>query len=119
MTSLWLLRVIEFLALLSLLANLMQARLQWRRAVRIRGAKLASVTLFGSPIISLGLVLLFTRFGSVIAAIVMIALTLIAAWLAYLDRRRWRKHLEYRLGLLSLSLELLSCVLIIIVIAWL
>ncbi|HSG22581.1 MAG TPA: hypothetical protein VLA64_06425 [Azonexus sp.] len=97
---------IELLAVASSGVALWQARLQFRRAARLRGARMAVVSLVGAPLASLGLVLLFTRGGSVIAGIIAIALTLVACVLAYGDRRRWRVRKDYRLGLIALGCDL-------------
>ena len=107
--------IIEVLALASSGVALLQARLQFRRAQRLRGSGMATVSLLGAPLVSLGLVLLFTRGGSMIAGVVAILLTLVACVLAYGDRGRWTMRRDYRLGLIALGCDLAGSVLIAIV----
>lgn len=102
---------IEILALLSFLVSLLQAAAQWRRSVRLRGAVHAAFTLLGAPLLLLGLVLLYTRFGFLPAAFLTIAFTVLAAWLAWGDRGRWRLRPDYRVGLLSLCCDLIGSIL--------
>ena len=104
--------IIEVLALASSGVAMLQARLQFRRAQRLRGTGLATVSLLGAPLVSFALVLLFTRAGSMIAGAVAIALTLVACVLAYGDRRRWLRRRDYRLGLIALGCDLAGSVLI-------
>jgi hypothetical protein len=99
---------IELLTVASSGVALLQARVQFRRAVRLRGPAMAITSLIGAPLASLGLVLLFTRGGFVVAGIIAIALTLMASVLAFGDRRRWRVRKDYRLGLIALACDLAS-----------
>jgi len=105
--------IIEGLAVLSAILTVIQYGLQRHLEREAHGRVRSDAALVASTVFSLVLVFLVTRAGSLIAAVLIVLLTILAVFISYDDWQHENHKLSYKVGLTAVSLDIVLTLMIV------